>query len=303
MPQNFPEIWLKRVIRNISQALAAPFLDGVAELDVNVAELGEGSAAETNLIHLSSTQFKPEVLINNTTYPIALQTYDDDGSTIALDKYQTQVTTVTDDQIVGANYDKIDTVTRTHVEAIAEKKYTKAIHALAPASHSADTPVVTTTGAAYGGRKRLVYADIVALKEKFDAMQAPLAGRRLVLCPDHYNDLLLDRDRFADLLVKHTTGTTAPVIAGFEIYQYVANPHYTGGNKNAFGSVPGVGSFMGSTAFLKDNVAKKTGLTKQYFSPSKDDPQNQMNKLAYRHYFIAVPFQNKFIGAIASATS
>jgi hypothetical protein len=115
MPAQFPEIWLKRVIRNISQAILAPFLDGIPELDVSVTELGEGSASETNLIHLTSTQFKPDVLINNTTYPIALQAYDDAGSTVALNKFQTKVTTVTDDQIIGAAYDKIDTVTRTHL--------------------------------------------------------------------------------------------------------------------------------------------------------------------------------------------
>jgi hypothetical protein len=300
MPAQFPEIWLKRVIRNISQAIVAAFLDGIPDLDVNVTELGEGSASETNIIHLTSTQFKPDVLINNTTYPIALQAYNDEGSTIALNKFQTKVTTVTDDQIIGANYDKIDIATRTHTEAIAEKKYMMAIHALAPQSNTANTPVVTTNGASDGTRKRLVYADIVALKDKFDKMQAPLTGRRLVLCSDHYNDLLLDRDRFADLLVKHDSGNPTPVIAGFEIYQYIANPTYTAGVKDAFGSVPGAGSYQASVAFVRDNVAKKTGLTKQYFAPSKNDPENQMNKLNYRHYFIAVPFQNKFMGAIAS---
>ena len=50
--------------------------------------------------------------------------------------------------------------------------------------------------------------------------------------------------------------------------------------------------------FRVDGVAKKTGITKQYFSPASSNPESQANKLNYRHYYIATPYQAKGIGAI-----
>lgn len=291
------KIWLKRMIRNISEAINAPFLDGIPELDFDITVFGAGSASEKNVIYVPTTVFKPDVLINNTTYPIALQAYDDDGLTIQLDKYVTKGTTVSDDQIIGASYDKIDVVTKTHKEAILEKKYGKAIHALAPVSHTANTPVIVTTGADDGtGRKRMTYADYVRARLACKGWGNDV---RLVLCADHLNDILLDRANFGDKLINYNEATLSTRIAGFNNYEYANNPMFLAGVKQAFGSAV-ANAKEGSVFFVPGNVAKKTGLTKQYFRPAAIDPENQTNVLNYRHYFIAAPLQNKFIGAIAS---
>lgn len=299
MPANFPEVWLDRVIINLTSANEAPWLDGIAELDVDVMELGAGSASESNIIHIPRSMFKPDVLINNTTYPIALQAYTDDDVTVQLDKYQTKVTTLSDDQIVGASYKKIDVVTKGHTTQIGSTKYKKAIHALAAQTNGDDTPVLVATGDVTGDRKRLLYEDLVSLKDKFDTMECPAENRRLVLTTEHWNDMLRDRKNFGDQLVNYKQGDLAPQIAGFHIYQYVGSPLYTSaGAKKAFGAIKEAGDLFGSVAFWKDNVAKKTGLTKQYFAPAANDPENQTNKLNYRHYFIAVPAEAKYLGVI-----
>lgn len=302
---NFAEIWLDRVINNLSTADVAPFLDGIAEMDVNVAQMGEGTITESNIIHVPTSEFAPDILINNSTYPIALQAYTDDAVTIQLDKYQTKVVTLSDDQIMGASYDKIDNATRKTVQKLTAEKFGKAIHAIAPTSNATNTPVITATGGstaetAPGGRLRLCYEDIVTLKGAFDAINGcPVVGRRLVLNSDHYNDLLRDRKNFGDQLVNYRTGDVAPVIAGFEIFQYVAMPYFTSvGVKKAYGSVATGTDKKASVAFVVDNIAKKTGETKQYFTAAADNPTTQTNQLAYRHYFIAVPFQAKWLGAI-----
>lgn len=309
MPTNFPEVWENRVETNLTTENEAPWLAGVAELDTTVLEVGSGSASEQNVIHIPTTDFEPDVLINNNAYPIALQAYDDDEVTIQLDKYQTKVVTLSDDQAMGASYPRIDAATALTTRAILKKKYGKAAWALAPADNGEFTPVIQTTGIrnegeaaiTEDGRIILVYADLVALKKKFDTMQVPMDGRRLVLCSDHWNDLLLDRKRFGDMLVNYKAGDVAPVIAGFQIYQYINNPIYDGTTKQAYAAVAEEGQYQASVAFYIPNIAKKTGMTKQYFAPSSLDPQNQTNKLAYRHYFICVPKRNKYIGAIASA--
>lgn len=305
MPANFADVWLDRVINNLTTADQAPFLDGIAEMDVDVSQMGEGTITESNVINVPTSEFAPDILINNSTYPIALQAYTDDSVIIQLDKYQTKVVTLSDDQVMGASYDRIDNATRKTVQKLTVEKFGKAVHAIAPTSNAANTPVLSATGGATaeatpGGRLRLVYEDLVSLKEAFDAIDGcPAEGRRLVLNTDHYNDLLRDRKNFGDQLVNYKTGDVAPTIAGFEIYSYVTMPYFTSvGVKKAYGSVAVAGDKKASIAFVKDNIAKKTGNTKQYFTAAADNPTTQTNQLAYRHYFIAVPFQAKWIGAI-----
>lgn len=299
MAGNFPELWLKRVIRQMEQADKAPWLEGIAEVAGDVIELGAGTETEKNIIHIPLSTFEPEVLINNTTYPIDTVEYSDDHATLTLDKYQTEVTTLTDDQVMGASYNKIDEATMSHTRSMTKKKFAKAIHALAPASHAANTPVLAVTGAASGGRSTCTYNDLVNLKAAIDATGADAEGRRLVLCNDHWNDLLKDRANFGNQLVDYNSGKPAPEIAGFKLYNYINNPIYTAaGAKKAFGAAADAGEYQASVCFLEANVGKKTGKTKQYFLPSGQNPRNQSNELNYRHYYIVMPFQNKYIGAL-----
>ena len=287
MPKNFPEIWEGRVRQTLENGAVADFLDGVSELDGDVTQMGE-----ENIIHIPTSEFNPEVLINNKTYPIAIENYTDDEVIVKLDKYQTKATKVTDDQIIGASYEKIDTVTKAHTNAINARKYKKAIHALAPDDNTAKTPVLQIKGT------ECTYEDLVALKDKCDELEWPEEGRRLVLCNKHWNALLKDRKNFGDQLINYKKGEVAPIIAGFEIKKYIASPHYAGTKKKAFGEVPASGDKPAYVCFVVDNIRKKTGLTKQYFSEAKSDTVNQANLLNYRHYFIAVPVEKKFIAAL-----
>lgn len=287
MPKNFPEIWEGRVRQTLESGATADFLDGVAELDGDVQQMGE-----ENIIHIPTTEFSPDIFINNKTYPLAVQEYTDDAVIVKLEKYQTAATKVTDDQIIGASYDKIDAVTRSHTNKINASKYKKALHALAPDTDTAKTPVLEIAGA------ECTYEDLVALKDKCDELEWPEEGRRLVLCNKHWNALLKDRKNFGDQLINYKKGEVSPVIAGFEIKKYIASPHYNGKTKKAYGEIPTSGDKPASVVFVVDNIRKKTGLTKQYFSEAKADPQNQANLLNYRHYHIAVPVEKKFIGAL-----
>lgn len=290
MAKNFPEIWEGRVRHNLEKGATADFLDGVAELDGDVTQMGE-----KNLIHIPTSQFNPEVLINNTSYPLAVQEYDDDEVVINLDKYQTKPTKVTDDQIIGASYDRIDAVTKSQVNSINARKFKKALHAIAPQQNDEAKANIVLDLAG----DKCTYEDLVNLKDKCDAAEWPEEGRRLVLCNKHWNALLKDRKNFGDQLINYKTGEVSPVIAGFEIKKYVASPHY-GSNKEkkAFGEVPSGGDKPASVAFVLENIAKKTGITKQYFSEAGKDPENQANLLGYRHYFIATPVEDKWRAAL-----
>lgn len=301
MPANFAEVWLNRVRQNLTIQDVAPWLDGIPELDTNVLEMGSGDASELNVIHIPRTSFNPDVLINNSAYPLAVQAYTDDETVVSLDKYQTKPTSISDDKIIGASYAVIDPATKSHTNAINTKKYNKAAHAIAPTSNAAATPVLAVTGTARvsGGPLSLVYDDLVNLKDALDTAEVSTEGRRLVLSTAHWNDLLVDRKNFGDKLVNYNTGMPAPVIAGFELFQYNGNPLYTSaGVKKAFGAVKVAGDRQGSFAFWTGQIAKKSGMTKQYFKEAKNDPEAQTNLLNYRHYFIAMPFDSKRIAAL-----
>jgi len=290
MPANFPEIWLDRVIHNLDNSDKATFLDGISELGVDVTQINAGDLSEQNKIYVPKSDFQVDVLINNSTYPIAVQEYDDDTLEITLDKYQTKVTTLSDDATIGASYEKIDVITKGHTHAISGNKYKKAIHAIAPAAHTVNTPVLDLEG-------DLTYEKLVAYRQLCDDAGFGDDDIRLTLCSKHWNNILLDRKNFGDQIVNYATGKPNPTVCGFELHKYSANPYYdTNGDKKPFGTAIIGTDKQASVAFVKEGIAKKTGSTRQYFA--KAEPENQTNRLNYRHYFVVVPFQARQIGAM-----
>lgn len=261
--------------------------------------------AENDVIHFVNIGGDPDVLVNNTTYPIEVQNLADADKPIALDKYQTKATRITDDELHAISYDKMASVIERHREAIDQTKYSRAIHALAPASHTELTPVLLTTGAlsADGTRKMLIRSNLISLKKAYDKLKVPSSGRVLVLCPDHVADLLETDQKFADQYYNYTSGKIANMY-GFEVFEFVDNPYFKQDKtKLAYGAVPGVGEFMASVSFFAPRMMKATGSTKSYLSEAKDNPTTQENLVNFRHYFITLPLKNEAIGAIVSAAA
>ena len=291
MAGNFPEAYQARVREKLSTTDQADFLDGIPELD---APIMVDPITDQNTIHVPLETFTPEVLINNTTYPIAVQDHEDGSKTVNLDKFQTLATRITEDQAMGASYDKIDSATRGHIKVINRDKFLKAIHALAPATNSAATPLIALP-ASYTAED--VYKALVTLKGKFDTLQVPSQGRRVVLASDHANALLTSEKYAAALYGNKNTGEISGYLAGFKVFSYVGNPFFTtAGVKVAFKAVPGATDKQATVAFYEDNVGKKTGILKQYYD--KPTTTNQAHLLNYRHYFIVLPIKQEAIGAI-----
>lgn len=289
------EVWTGELIKKLRSADAATFMDGIPDYS---------QYAEKDVIHLVDVGGDPSVLINNTTYPLEVEELTDGDKSFSLDKFQTQPTSITDDELYAMSYDKMASVKERHGQAIAESKFKKAIHAIAPSSNSANTPVLRTTGdfenGTYG-RRRLTRHDIIELKKAFDKMQVPQDGRRLVLCNDHIADLLECDQKFAQQYYNYTTGVISKMY-GFDIYEYVACPYYAAnGTKKAIGSAIAAGDYQASVAFYDRNIFKASGTTKMYFSEAKNDPQYQRNLVNFRHMFIALPKKQEAIAAIASA--
>ena len=279
----FTEVWTGELVKSLRGGLEGSWLDGVPD---------QSSIVNNDVIHLVDVGVDPDVLINNTTYPIPTQALSDKDIAVKLDKFQTKVTPITDDELYAASYDKMARVKESHGNAINDSKFTKAAHALCAQQNTAKTPVLKTTGErdATTGRLRLTMADVVALKSAMDKLGVPAENRRLVLCSDHANDLLLASQTFREQYnIDRATGKVG-TLYGFDVYEYANTPLYTqAGKKKNLGVAAGAGEFNCSFAFYTPRVFKATGSTKMYYSEAATDPEYQRNKINFRHYFLCMP--------------
>lgn len=242
---------------------------------------------------------EPKVLINNSTYPLPTSALANEDIGLSLDKYQTEVTIITDDELHANASDQMSVTRDMHAGAITKEKFKKALHAIAPAKHSAETPVLTTTGPDVDGRKSLTRSDIIRLKKAYDLLDVPIDGRRLVLCPDHTNDLLELDQKFATQYYDYKSGRIASLY-GFDVYEYGAAPYYDqdAKTKKAFGATPGAKDVQASIAFYAPYIAKASGETKMYFSEARTNPRMQENEINFRQYFLVIPKKQMYLGAI-----
>lgn len=287
----YTEVWTGELVKQLRGGMTASFLDGVSDYS---------AAVNNEVVHLVDVGGDPDVLINNTTYPIAAQELEDGDIALGLDKFQTKKTAVSDDQLFAISYDKMGSVIERHGDAITIAKFKKAAHALAPNSNTAKTPVVPTSGDADNGRKKCTRKDIIALKRKLDALQVPTAGRRLVLCSDHVNDLLEDDQKFRDQYYNYTTGKIANMY-GFEVYEFENCPYFTKeGTKVPFKNSPSGTDHQASFCFYTKRVFRAQGSTKMYYRDAQTNPDYQQNEVNFRHYYIVLPKKMEAIGAIYS---
>lgn len=248
----------------------------------------------------------PTVLINNNVYPIVSDDREDDFITLALNKYDTTNTTVSDDELETLPYEKVNDVQVDHREELEEKTANHALHSIAVAADSETTPVMETTGADDGtGRKRLTTNDIIAYKKKLDVLKVPTKGRMLILCPDHVADLLVEDLTFKNSYQNIKDGLISQSYLGFQVYEDVVPVYYkdVAGTltKEAFDAVP-TGNAASVVAFLP-SLKKATGTAKRYIRSAESDPENRTNTVGFRLYFICVATKDEGMGAIVSANA
>ena len=254
---------------------------------------------ENDAINMADAGADPDVLINNTTYPIQKATRTDTPLSFELDLFETTNTIVRRPEVIEYSYDQLESVILGHRNQLRAKTAAKAAHAFAPNGNTATTPVILTTGEAYRGRKRISVEDILYLRECFDNADIPLEGRCLVLNPAHVTDLILcDLRTFKDLTnIKDVKPFN---FAGFSIYQTTLTPKYNVSTleKVAFGAEASVTDAFCSFAFHRDEVMKADGLVHMY--ARMDDPEERGAIIGFDKRFIALPIRSMGIGAIVS---
>lgn len=284
------EVWVGELIKAFrTQADSLGWYERIRSYDQHV---------ENDVIHFTELGGDPEVLVNNTSYPLDIQSLEDADKPISLDKFDTKPTSVTEDELHATSYDKIGSTIERHKDAISEKKYEKAIHAIAPAKHVENTaPVLLTTGenSSDGKRKMLSTKDLLTLKRTMDHMGVPRKGRILVLSSDHINDLLETDTKFlGQYNINQTEGKIARLY-GFDIYEYDGTPYYTVSTKTIkpFGAVPDDNDRQSSIAFYEGRMMKANGSLDMFFSKAETDPVYRRNLVGFRQWSICLPLSEK----------
>lgn len=283
------QVWLDQIQENFYPE--ASFLNYVKDF----SEL-----AENDIINMANCGIDPEVLINNTTYPIAITEREDTPLSFELNLFETTNTLVRNPTSIELNYDKMESVVYGHRMSLSSKTGEKAAHAYAPSSNSANTPIIVTTGEDNGeGYKRVRVEDFLKLKRQFDALDIPSNKRFLVLHPNHTEDLILhDLKSFKD--ITDFKNGEPNKFAGFNILEYTKNPKYKFSDltKKPFGSVDDADTAFCSFAFSGDEVMKADGTMQMY--ERYNDPELRGTVVGFDKRFIALPIRNKGIGAIVS---
>lgn len=246
---------------------------------------------EYDKINLGEVGADPNVIKDNSTWPLTPTTRTDTGIEIPLATFDTEPTHVTHVEELETSYDKCQSVVMQHANALRTQASLSAAYNIAPSSNATNTPVLATTGADRGdGNKALTYKDILTLRTKFNKANLPQLGRVIVLCPEHEEDLLNeDAARYNQIM---TTGT----IAGFKVYTFTGNPTYsTSGSKKPYGDFTGQPS---SIAFVNSEVMRCMGSIEG--EPEKRWADYRGWLLGFQMRFVAMPFRSKGIAAIYS---
>lgn len=284
------QVWVKQILEGFYPD------DSFLQKAVNYSEF-----VENNRLHIASAGIDPKVLINNTTYPITVVGRDDDDNEITLDKFETENTIIRRPEALEYSYDKLESVIRQHRSTLRKSVAMKAAHAFAPNSDTTDTPLVTTTGTTNNGRKRLCFADILTLKERFDDAEIPLTERYLILHPKHVSDLLLaDIELFKELT--NIKDGEPFKFAGFGCFSFSNMPLYrvTDGSlkKLAYNEVKQATDQFASVAFHAKEVMRADG--EIYMYSTVDDPKERATIVGFDKRFVALPIRGKGVGAIVS---
>lgn len=298
----YREIWTGELVESFQPEINASFLSEIPDESRWVQSSGGG---ENQVIHLVDIGADPEVLINNTTYPIGYETLADGDIAFNLDKFQTKATKVTDDELYAITYDKIAVVNKKHKNAILAKKFGKAVHALAPAANTAATPVLGTSGATVGGKKLCTVDDIISFAGALSDAGVPDDGQRiLVLNTQHVTGILKEVKNFYQDFANIGTGQIRSLFYGFKVYVYHNNPVYLASNntKVSYGAVFNPATHnKASIAFYAPDMFRAEGQTKMYYD--EPDTQNQASAVNYRHYYLVSPKKARAIGALVTTTA
>lgn len=277
----------KEIFANIILALFYPDASWLKELtDMD-------HMVENNAINLAEVGADPEVVENNNVWPLVPAQRTDTGIRIPLATFDTKPTHIINVEEMETNYNKAESVSKQHANTLYKKACMSAAYNLAPAEHTASTPVLTTSGAVNkSGYKALTYEDVTNLSLAFDNGDLPQDERILLLSPQHKADLKNEDIKLYKQMMADG------MIDGFKIYTFTGNPTYdpATGAKKPYGAADGNPS---SIAIVTSEAMRAMGDIEG--EPEKRWADYRGWLLGFQMRFVALPFRSFGYGAVYSA--
>jgi hypothetical protein len=251
-----------------------------------------------NTLNLAEAGVDPDVLIDNTIYPISAATRTDGAKTIVLRTLDTESTIVRNIEAMESSYAKMESVVRGHRNALRKASIQLAAHYWAPQADGAFTPVIAATGASNGTRKILTFNDILTIRAKLTAIDADLNAFALMLNPLHEADLM------AEDLKLYKEIMASGKIFGFTFFVNSQTPRFNSstGAKVAFQAVAAPSTDTCASIFWsRDEVMKADGSLDMF--AKFQDPDQKGDVFNFQKRFVALPFRSKMQAAIYSPLS
>lgn len=211
----------------------------------------------------------PDVLLNNTSYPLAVDQRTDSTVEYDVEKLETKPTVIAGLEGLSLSYDKRKSVMHAHVESLNTKSATYCINKWSPKTSAGGVVVRTTGGArpaivkgATGNRKLIELDNIITMAELLDEADIDEDGRIAFFPSKMKNDLM----RIADIRKRDTFGIeTLPSgvvskIMGFKVmYRSMAGVYNAAGTASLdmLAANPSVTTSNAAALFYHPNFVRK----------------------------------------------
>jgi hypothetical protein len=223
---------------------------------------------------------KPGVQMNRSVLPAPIEGREDDENNYFLQEFTTDPTLLKYSEELLVNYNKRESILRGHRETLDEKIANYFANLWYP---NGSDNIVRTTGTvraaassgATGTRKGIAKADLIKGIEILNRMNAPKAGRCLLIAPEHLSDLLaIDDFVHADKLgtaSKLTEGAIGRVL-GLEVYERSYTAAYDNAGtpvKKALGAVGAASDNAAALIWQESMVTRAKGGVEVFYNPRK----------------------------------
>lgn len=250
---------------------------------------------EANKLHLAEAGIDPAVLIDTDNYPVPSAQRADIPKELLLHTFDTENTIVRNIEEKESSYNKMESVIRSHRNALIKKTSAFAASNWCPAKDSDFTPVIATEGDINkSGVKKASFEDFLQMEMRFRRLDVDMNSLVAVLNPIHLADLM------AEDIKLYKEVLTSKKLFSFSLFNFNNLPYFdtTTKQKKAFGSATGENDSQASLIYSDTEVMRATG-DMEVFAKYKD-PEQRGDVLGYQQRFTAYPIRGKYIGAIYS---
>lgn len=243
---------------------------------------------ENDKINLAEAGITPDVLINNTTFPVPINDRTDTPLALELNMYDTVNTRLRRADQIELAYDKRASVIRGHQNALRQKLAAHAAWSWTPSATDAYNKVKDLTG-----NSSVTFNDIIDLSLDFDNWDAPEGSRILVLNPNHQAQLQKNDLTQYKAIWQKGQGE----LYGFKVYKTTKTSRFSNLLvKKPFGSANASNDVMSSFAYVKEEVMTAIGTVEMF--DRLNDPEARADVLGFQMRALALPIRNKYSCAI-----